>query len=154
MKTSVQDRRHLARLVRLLRQCVAQRPRRVLLEEAEIELWGLYRREQAQLLAEAAALRANPDGVGTRELPGARAGSRPDALVVADRARREARRAALRAWRARARECAALVAYDGYPLAEALRDCLALPLHAWDSAPELGARAARLAVDPPAADRN
>jgi hypothetical protein len=122
MKPTVHDRRHLARLVRLLRQCAARRPRRVFLEEAEIELWGLYRREQAELLARAAALRVPPP----------------------DLAARAAWRAELRAWRHAAAECALLTAADGYPLAEHARSCLAAPVHGWPSARCLAEAAERL----------
>ncbi len=122
MKPTVHDRRTLARLLRLLRECAPRRPRRVLLEEAEIELWGLYRREQAQLLAEAAALRVAPTELGARRV----------------------RATLLRAWRARAAECALLVAHDGYPLAEALGSCLAQGSHAWPSSRRLAEDARRL----------
>lgn len=122
MKPSVHDRRTLARLLRLLRECAPRRPRRVMLEEAEIELWGLYRREQAQLLAEAAALRIAPGDIDARKL----------------------RATLLRAWRTRAAECALLVAHDGYPLAESLAACIAQGSHAWPSARALAADARRL----------
>ena len=66
MKTSVRDRRALARLLRTLRALTPRRPRRVFLEEAEIELWGLYRREQAELLRQASTLRDAPRDHGSR----------------------------------------------------------------------------------------
>ena len=124
MKNSVHDRRTLARLLRLLRECAPRRPRRVLLEEAEIELWGVYRREQAQLLADAAALRVPPCDVDLRR----------------------ARWDSLRAWRARAAECALLVAHDGYPLHGSLGVCLAGGAHTWPSARLLAEDARRLGV--------
>ncbi|MBL8861325.1 MAG: hypothetical protein JNK02_04860 [Planctomycetes bacterium] len=120
------DRGQVACLLRVLRACAARRPRRVFLEEAEIELWGLYRREQAQLVAEAAMLRIPPDGPEVRR----------------------ARRAALRAWRARATECALLVACDGYLLSAALRTCLAAPVHLWPGTRALAAEAGRLSGFP------
>ncbi len=127
MKSSIQDRRNLARLLRCLRACTPRRPRRVFLEEAEIELWGLYRREQAELLRQAGALRAPPSDRAPAEF-----------------AHRAAWRCALRAWRARAAECAALCAHDGYPLAANLAVCLAHPAHRWPAARSLRADAQRL----------
>lgn len=125
MRPTILDRRALARLLRFLRACTPRRPRRVLLEEAEIELWGLYRREQAELLQRAAALRRAPGDATARSL----------------------RRLAQRIWRAQAAECAVLCAHDGYPLSAPLAACLAHPSHAWpsratlrDAAQRLGAR--------------
>lgn len=122
MKSTVQDRRHLARLLRGLRACALRRPRRVLLEEAEIELWGLYRREQAELLQRASALRVAPSDCGARD----------------------PWRDSLRAWRAHATECAAVCAADGYPLAPNLAACIARPAHGWPSADALRADSRRL----------
>jgi len=132
MKTTTLERRALARILRCLRACTPRRPRRVLLEEAEIELWGLYRREQAQLLREAGQLRA-------ASAPAARAGSASPVAVSHGERRR-----ALHDWRARAGECAALCAHDGYPLAPSLAACTARPLHAWPTARALRSDASRL----------
>lgn len=145
MKTSIRDRRVLARLLRTLRELTPRRPRRVFLEEAEIELWGLYRREQAELLRRAAGLRNAPT----------RAGSTGEVDAPnADRERRaheqaELRRAWLadvRAWRACAAECAFVCACDGYPLAPQLAACIAHPTHAWTAAHVLAASARRLGI--------
>lgn len=143
MKTSIRDRRVLARLLRTLRELTPRRPRRVLLEEAEIELWGLYRREQAELLRRAAALRTAPSdasaGVGASSAQGTR--------MAHDRAEsRRAWRADVRAWRARAAECAFVCACDGYPLASQLAACIAHPTHAWTTAHALAASARRLEI--------
>ena len=259
MKSSIRDRRTLARLLRCLRACTPRRPRRVFLEEAEIELWGLYRREQAELLRQASGLRTRPSAQARwkiepakfalgdperarvmaelaklarkRRAPSAVHGPRSDgpgsgephwcsaeldgrsaepawcsavldgrsavldgrsalldgrsaepawrsellAWRSAEPAWRSALlawrsavlawrsavldgrcalldgrcalldgrcalldwRCALRDWRARAAECAALCAHDGYPLAPALAVCLAHPLHHWPSARQL-----------------
>ncbi|MCY2960433.1 MAG: hypothetical protein NTY35_09745 [Planctomycetota bacterium] len=126
MKSSILDRRAQARLLRVLRACTPRRPRRVLLEEAEIELWRLYRREQAELLRQAGDLRLAP--------------ARTEA--------RSAWRAALRDWRRRAAECAGLCAHDGYPLAPRLAACLAHPAHGWPAAAALHSDAARLGALP------
>lgn len=132
MTPTTLERRALARILRFLRATAPRRPRRVLLEEAEIELWGLYRREQAQLLGEAGRLRATASTAASTAR-----------VLLAEGARRERRRA-LRAWRARARECAALCAHDGYPLAPSLAACTARPLHAWPTACALRTDASRL----------
>jgi hypothetical protein len=123
MKTSIRDRRALARLLRTLRALTPRRPRRVFLEEAEIELWGLYRREQAELLRQASTLRNAPRDAGSRR----------------------AWLDAWRSWRARAADCAHVCACDGYPLAPRLAATLAHPARHWPSANALRADARRLA---------
>ncbi len=155
MKTSVLDRRVLARLLRTLRELTPRRPRRALLEEAEIELWGLYRREQAGLLCRAAALRdpARSDAQPTctprasaqqhaASLDGeaVRAAQALDDPVDVQRARRDA----LRGWRELAAECAFVCACDGYPLTARLAECIARPVHSWPAAHVLAASARRL----------
>ncbi len=145
MKTSIRDRRVLARLLRTLRELTPRRPRRVFLEEAEIELWGLYRREQAELLRRAAALRNAPTAEASRaggEAPGA-----DRARIAHEQAElRRAWLADVRAWRACAAECAFVCACDGYPLVSALAACIAHPTHAWAAAHVLDASARRLAI--------
>jgi hypothetical protein len=123
MKTSVRDRRALARLLRTLRALTPRRPRRVFIEEAEIELWGLYRREQAALLLQASMLRDAPRDGGLRR----------------------AWLDAWRSWRARAADCAHVCACDGYPLAPRLAASLAHPARSWPSASALRGDARRLA---------
>jgi len=113
-----------SQLVGLLQHLALRRPRRALLEEAEVELWSLYRGEQADLVHEAARLRS----LAPQSVPAPGAAWRSD----------------WNAWRTNATECAAACAYDGYPIAPRLAECLALPLPRWPSARDLADEARRL----------
>lgn len=147
MKTSTRDRRALAQALRLIRSYRARRPRRILLEEAEIELWGVHRREQADLLVQARGLRCAPNRC-TPNRGAHNRGSQNRGSQWADApnpvAARSAWRARLRAWRSRAAECAEVCALDGYPFAGELAACLARPARLWPSDERLAAEARRL----------
>ena len=116
MTTPLRDPRDLDRILPLLRALRVRRPRRALLEEAEVELWRLWRREQAALLRAAAAL----------------AGAELDPEALAR-------------WRAGARECVRLCAADGYPVAPLLARCSALPCDLWPTQRQLELAAERRA---------
>ncbi len=118
MNTDSRRRRALAGFLAGLR---ARAANRVLLEQAEIELWGVWRREQAALLDRAAHLARCFDA--DEGSPGAP----PD----------------LAAWRRAARECAAYCDADGYPVAPVLRRCLSQPIPDWPHARVLARAAAR-----------
>ncbi len=134
MTTSIPEPCTRSQLVGALQHLARCRPRRALLEEAEVELWSLYRSEQADLVLEAARLRSLAPGMA------------PVSGVDGDASCSDfqASRSTFHAWRRQATECAAACAGDGYPIAPRLADCLALPLPRWPAARDLADEARRL----------